>query len=192
MKEQIRITVISLLWWTALLGIVYPLFIFGVGQIFFPHFSNGSILKDASGRPVGAYNIGQNFSSPRYFHPRPSNAGADGYDATSSGASNLGPTSEKLINLLHERIENYRAENRLSPTEPIPADAVMSSGSGLDPHISVQNAYLQMPRVAAARNIPESELRELIRKETSQRWLGVFGEKRVNVLVLNIKLDKKY
>jgi len=192
MKDQILKTIISLLIFTALLGIIYPLAICVVGQTFFPNHSSGGVLKDHSDRIIGSKFIGQNFSSVQYFHPRPSNAGANGYDGMASGGSNLGPTSKKLIDLLQERIEIYRLENNLSPTDPIPSDAVTSSGSGLDPHISLQNAYYQAPRVAAARHIPLSSLRDLIRKKTLKRWLGLFGEKRVNVLLLNLAIDQLF
>lgn len=192
MKDQVRITIISLLLFTVILGMIYPLAMCAVGQIFFPHHTNGAILRDQSERIVGSRFIGQNFSSAHYFHPRPSYAGADGYDGMASGASNLGPTSKKLIDHLQERIEIYRIENNLSPETPIPVDAVTSSGSGLDPHISLQNANLQAHRIAASRHIPLTILRELIRKETSKPWLGVFGEKRVNVLLLNLKMDQLF
>jgi len=192
MKDQIRITVISLLLFTIVFGIIYPFAIYVAGQFFFPNHSNGSIVKDQQNRIVGSKLIGQNFSSDHYFHPRPSYAGENGYDAMASGASNLGPTSRKLIEALQGRIENYRTENQLSPSEQIPADAVTASGSGLDPHISVQNALFQANRVAANRHIPLNILRDLIRKETSKRWLGVFGEKRVNVLLLNLEMDRMF
>jgi potassium-transporting ATPase KdpC subunit len=192
MKDQIRMTILSLLLFTLILGIIYPLTICIVGQTFFPNHSHGGILKDSSERIIGSKFIGQNFSSAHYFHPRPSYAGTTGYDGMASGGSNLGPTSKKLFDLLQERIETYRLENNLTPTEPIPADAVTSSGSGLDPHISLQNAYLQAHRVATSRHIPLSTLRDLVRKETSKRWLGLFGEKHVNVLLLNHKIDQMF
>lgn len=192
MKDQIRMTIISLLLFTGLLGIIYPFAICIVGQTFFPNHARGGLLKDQSERIIGSKFIGQNFSSAHYFHSRPSHAGTNGYDGMASGGSNLGPTSKKLIDHLQERIQIYRLENSLSPSDPIPADAVTSSGSGLDPHISLQNAYLQAPRVAAARHIPLSALRDLIRKGTSKRWLGLFGEKHVNVLLLNYKIDQLF
>jgi K+-transporting ATPase ATPase C chain len=192
MRDQIRISIISLLLFTLILGIVYPLAICVIGQTFFPNHANGGEVKDSSERIIGSKFIGQNFSSAYYFHPRPSYAGANGYDGMASGGSNLGPTSKKLIDLLQDRIEIFRLENNLSPSEHIPADAVTSSGSGLDPHISLQNAYLQSPRVALARHLPLTTVRDLVRKETSKRWLGVFGEKRVNVLLLNLKMDQLF
>jgi K+-transporting ATPase ATPase C chain len=133
--------------------------------------------------------LGQAFSDAKYFHPRPSAAG-NGYDATSSGGSNLGPTSRKLDDAIKERIAAYRAENSLSETDPVPADAVTASGSGLDPHISLQNAELQIPRVVKARGVPEERVRELIRQNTNGRDFGVFGEPGVNVLQLNRALDQ--
>lgn len=190
MKEQIRICLISILLFTCLFGLAYPFTVYVIGQFFFPNHTQGGMIRDASERVIGAKLIGQKFESPQYFHPRPSSAGEQGYDAMASDASNLGPTSKQLIDLIQERIQSYRIENNLSPTEPIPADAVTASGSGLDPHISLQNAYLQATRVAMERSLSLEIVRSMIRKETSRRWLGVFGEKRVNVLMLNFKLDQ--
>jgi K+-transporting ATPase ATPase C chain len=189
MKELIRTSLLASLIFTVILGIAYPILIWVVGQTFLPVHSNGSVIRDSSDRVVGSKFIGQNFSSERYFHPRPSFAGTNGYDAMASGASNLGPTSRKLVDLLQERIENYRLENHISADQKIPVDAITASGSGLDPHISLPNAYLQAPRIATARNAPLSTIRDAIRTETSRRWLGIFGEKHVNVLLLNMKID---
>src|SRR5262249_15188982 len=135
--------------------------------------------------------LGQAFSDPKYFHPRPSVAG-NGYDASNSGGSNLGPTSQKLDVAIKERIAVYRAENSLSETDPVPADAVTASGSGLDPHISLRNAELQIPRVAKARGLGEEKVHELVRQNTDQRNLGVFGDPGVNVLQLNLALDQEH
>jgi K+-transporting ATPase ATPase C chain len=192
MKEQIRASLLTALIFTIILGIAYPLLVWVVGQTFLPVHSNGSVIKDSSGRVIGSKFIGQNFSSVRYFHSRPSFAGNNGYDAMASSASNLGPTSKKLVDLLEERIEIYRLENQISPDQKIPIDAITASGSGLDPHISLSNAYLQTPRIAAARNAPLSSIRDAIRTETSRRWLGIFGEKHVNVLLLNMKIDRLF
>jgi potassium-transporting ATPase KdpC subunit len=188
MKEQIRITAVALLLMTVILGIVYPLFICGVGHALFPIRAGGSLIKDASGHVIGSKIIGQSFTRPIYFHPRPSMAGG-GYDAMASNGSNLGPTSKKLMEMLQERIAAYRAENNLPPDLPLPVDAVTASGSGLDPHISPENADLQSTRVATARNMPLSQVKECIRKATAGRWLGIFGEIHVNVLELNMLLD---
>jgi len=135
--------------------------------------------------------LGQAFSDPKYFHPRPSAAG-NGYDATSSGGSNLGPTSQKLKDAIQDRIAAYRAENSLSGTEPVPADAVTASGSGLDPHITLRNAELQVPRVAKTRGLSEDKVRELVQQNTDGRDLGVFGDPGINVLQLNLALDQQH
>jgi K+-transporting ATPase ATPase C chain len=147
------------------------------------------LILDKDGAVQGSKLLGQGFTDPKYFHPRPSAAG-NGYDATSSGGSNLGPTSQKLNDAIKDRIEAYRKENGLSGNEPVPADAVTASGSGLDPHISLQNAELQIPRVAKARGMAEEKVRELIQQNTDGRDLGVFGDPGVNVLQLNLALDQ--
>jgi potassium-transporting ATPase KdpC subunit len=168
---------------------LYPLIVFGISQAFFRDKANGSLIVEPDGTVRGSKLLGQGFADPKYFHPRPSAAG-NGYDAASSGGSNLGPTSQKLSDAIKERIARYRAENGLSETEPVPADAVTASGSGLDPHISLQNAERQLPRVAKARGLSEEKVRELIRQNTDGRDLGVFGDAGVNVLELNLALDQ--
>jgi potassium-transporting ATPase KdpC subunit len=192
MKEffsHIRSAVIS----TFVLAIVccglYPLIVFGISQSFFRDKANGSLIVDSGGTVRGSKLLGQAFADPKYFHPRPSAAG-NGYDATSSGGSNLGPTSRKLNDAIKERLAAYRAENGLSESAPVPADAVTASGSGLDPHISLQNTELQIPRVVKARGVAEEKVRELIRQNTNGRDFGVFGEPGVNVLQLNRALDQ--
>src|SRR6266567_293597 len=150
---------------------VYPLIVFGISQAFFRDKANGSLIVDPNRTVRGSKLLGQAFADPKYFHPRPSAAG-NGYDASSSGGSNLGPTSQKLDNAIKERIAAYRAENRLSETEPVPADAVTASGSGLDPEISLRNAELQIPRVTKARGLGEDKVRELIRANTDGAGLG--------------------
>jgi K+-transporting ATPase ATPase C chain len=167
---------------------LYPLIVFGISQALFYDKANGSLIVDQNGTVRGSKLLGQAFSDPKYFHPRPSAAG-NGYDATSSGGSNLGPTSQKLRDAIQDRITTYRAENNLSDTEPVPADAVTASGSGLDPEISSRNAELQVSRVAKARGLSEDKVRELIQQNTDGRDLGVFGEPGVNVLGLNLALD---
>jgi len=167
---------------------LYPLIIFGVSQAFLRDKANGSLIVGSDGTVRGSKLLGQAFVDPKYFHPRPSAAG-NGYDAANSGGSNLGPTSQKLNDALKERIAAYRAENNLSSSEPVPADAVTASGSGLDPDISSQNAELQIPRVARARGMSEDKLRDVVRQHTRSRDLGIFGEPRVNVLELNLALD---
>src|SRR6476646_7412498 len=154
---------------------LYPLIVFGISQALFRDKANGSLITGAGGNIRGSKLLGQAFSDPKYFHPRPSAAG-NGYDATSSGGSNLGPTSQKLVDTIKERIGAYRAENGLSETEPVPADAVSASGSGLDPHISLRNAEFQIPRVAKARGLSEEKVRELVQQTTDGRNLGVLGD----------------
>src|SRR5258706_7630773 len=138
---------------------IYPLGVFGVSQVLFRDKANGSLILDKDGTVRGSKLLGQGFRAEKYFHPRPSAAG-NGYDAANSGGSNLGPTSQKLNDAIEERIEAYRKENGLQQTDSVPADAVTSSGSGLDPHISLRNAELQIPRVAKARGLSEEKLRE--------------------------------
>jgi potassium-transporting ATPase KdpC subunit len=168
---------------------LYPLIVFGISQALFRDKANGSLIIDPDGTVRGSRLLGQGFTDPKYFHPRPSAAG-NGYDATSSGGSNLGPTSQKLNDAIKERIAAYRAENGLSATEPVPADAVTASGSGLDPQISLRNAELQAPRVAKARGLSEERVREFTQQYTDTRDLGVFGDPGVNVLELNRALDQ--
>ena len=167
---------------------LYPLIVFGISQALFNDKANGSLIVDPNGTVRGSRLLGQEFADAKYFHPRPSAAG-NGYDATSSGGSNLGPTSRKLNDAIKERMAAYRAENSLSGTEPVPADAVTASGSGLDPDISLQNAELQLPRVAKGRGMSKDKLREVVRQYTHGRDLDVFGEPGVNVLQLNRALD---
>jgi K+-transporting ATPase ATPase C chain len=167
----------------------YPLVIFGLGQVMFPHQANGSLIVDKKGTVVGSELIGQNFSSDKYFHPRPSAAGNNGYDPAASGGSNLGPTSGTLYTNIMNNIAAYRSDNGLVTNAPVPADAVTESGSGLDPHISVANAELQISRVAKQRGLSEDKVRALVEENTSGRDLGLFGEPRVNVVTLNFALD---
>ena len=192
MKEffsHIRGAVVSTLVLAVVCCGLYPLIVFGISQLLFRDQANGSLIIGADGRVCGSKLLGQAFSDPKYFHPRPSAAG-NGYDATSSGGSNLGPTSQKLKDAIQDRIAAYRAENGLKETEPVPADAVTASGSGLDPHISLQNAELQLPRVVKARGVSEDKLRELVRQNTDGPDLGILGEPGVNVLQLNHALDQ--
>jgi K+-transporting ATPase ATPase C chain len=168
---------------------VYPLVVWAIGQGLFPNQADGSLVR-RGGIVVGSELIAQRFESPKYFHPRPSAAGEAGYDAAASSGSNLGPLSKKLLDAVKERAEAYRNENGLAPDALVPADAVTASGSGLDPHISVRNAELQASRVAHARGIPAQEMARLLAAHTGGRDLGVFGEPRVNVLKLNLALDR--
>src|ERR1051326_197368 len=167
---------------------VYPLVVFGIAQTVFHDKANGSLIVGKDGTVCGSRLLGQNFYGEKYFHPRPSAAG-NGYDAASSGGSNLGPTSQKLHDAIKERAEAYRKENGLTEAESVPADAVTASGSGLDPHISLRNADLQLPRVAKARGLSEGRVRELIAQNKDSPDFGFLGEPGVNVLKLNLVLD---
>lgn len=194
MKEllnQIRISVVATLVFAVVLCGAYPLVVWAFGQAIFPWQANGSLITNASGTVVGSALIGQNFSGPQYFEPRPSAAGA-GYDPTESGGTNLGPTSQKLATMIQQNIVAYREENGLSSSTPVPADAVTASASGLDPEISIANAAVQAPRVAKARKVPLSDVESLIEENIDGRSLGVFGEPGVNVLMLNRALDAQY
>ena len=168
---------------------LYPLVVYGIAQAAFPHKANGSLIVAKDGTVRGSELLGQNFTEAKYFHPRPSAAGG-GYDAANSSGSNLGPTSQKLNDAIKDRIAVYRAENGLKETDAVPADAVSASGSGLDPHISLRNAELQAPRIAKARNLSEEKVRELVKQNTDTADLGILGEPGVNVLKLNLALDK--
>jgi K+-transporting ATPase ATPase C chain len=167
---------------------LYPLVVFGLSQMLFHDKANGSLIVDQDGTVRGSKLLAQGFTADKYFHPRPSAAG-NGYDAASSGGSNLGPTSQKLNDAIKDRVAAYRKQNGLSENDSLPADAVTASGSGLDPHISLRNAELQTPRVAKARGLSEEKVRELVQQNTDGRDLGIFGEPGVNVLELNLALD---
>jgi K+-transporting ATPase ATPase C chain len=168
---------------------IYPAVVWAVGQGLFSGKANGSLVK-VDGKVAGSSLLAQGFTAPKYFHPRPSAAGL-GYDAANSSGTNLGPTSKKLIEDVKQRVAAYRAENRLSSDTPVPADAVTSSASGLDPHISVRNALLQAARVSKARGIDEKEVLAMVEAHTEGRTFGLLGEPRVNVLTLNLSLDGK-
>jgi potassium-transporting ATPase KdpC subunit len=169
---------------------LYPLVVFGIGQVLFPAKANGSLIVDAGGVVRGSRLIGQPFAADKYFHPRPSSAG-NGYDAASSSGSNLGPTSQKLRDAIAQNLADYRAQNGLATNAPVPADAVTASGSGLDPHISLANAELQTARVAKAHGLSVAKVRELIARNTDPADLGFLGDPGVNVLELNLALDRQ-
>ena len=192
MKEHVLGSIRMTLVMTALLGFAYPAVVWGVGRLAFREEAGGGFLrKEEGGRPgpiVGSALIGQSFHSKNLFRSRPSAAGDAGYDATSSGGTNLGPTSKKLADSIQERIASLRSENPVASGSPVPADAVTSSGSGLDPHISPENARLQVPRVAHETGIPAAEVERMVSSRTEGRFLGLWGAPRVNVLRLNLDL----
>ncbi len=212
MLNQLRPALVSVLAFTLLTGLVFPLLITGLAKVAFPQQANGSLIEQ-DGKVVGSRLIGQPFSAPQYFHGRPSAAG-NGYNAgkpddsyTGSSGTNLGPTSDKLLNGIHKKTDDgkddpgnydgikdlavaYRTENGLAADALVPADAVTRSASGLDPEISPENAALQIGRVAKARGVGDDAVRKLVDENTSSRTLGVLGEPRVNVLQLNLALDK--
>ena len=188
MWEQILPGLRIKIFMTILLGVIYPLAITGICQVFFPHQANGSLIA-AGGKVIGSELIGQNFSRPEYFQPRPSAAGSDGYDATSSSGSNYGPTNQKLIDRVKASVEKFRKENP-DYQGPLPADLVTASASGLDPHISPASAEAQVPRVAKARGVAVERVNQLMAQFTERPDLGILGEPRVNVLMLNVELDR--
>ena len=190
MLSELRVAVVAVFSLAVVLCGAYPLVVWAISQGLFPHEAGGSLIQ-RGGTLVGSELIAQNFSRPKYFHPRPSAAGEAGYDGANSGGTNLGPLSKKLAESIKKRVEAYRFENGLPPDLPVPADAVTASGSGLDPHISLKNAFLQAPRVAQARGIGTEVIERIIRANTEGRDFGVFGEPRVNVLKLNLALDRK-
>ncbi len=205
MFRQLRVALVAVVAFMLLCGFVFPAVITGLGQVLFPRQAGGSLVM-RDGVVVGSALIGQAFAGPGYFHGRPSAAGA-GYDGSASGGTNLGPTSDKLINGVHTRLPDgseepggfagvadlvaeYRRVNGLAAGAPVPPDAVTRSASGLDPHITPANAALQTARVARARGLPEAEIRAAVARHTRGRLLGVLGEPRVDVLALNLELDR--
>ena len=186
--NEIITSVLATLLLAVVLCGIYPAIVYGASQVLFRQQANGSLIEGADLKPIGSEWIGQNFTSAKYFHSRPSAAGT-GYDAANSSGTNLGPTSQKLMDAVKAAVAQYRSENRLPADALVPADAVTSSGSGLDPHISPKNALLQVPRVARERGLGVDLVKEEIAKATAGPSLGIFGDAGVNVLKLNLALD---
>ena len=187
LPELRRAVIVTLLLAVVCCGL-YPLVVYGLGQVLFADKANGSLILDAGGTIRGSRLLGQQFAADKYFHSRPSAAG-NGYDATSSSGSNLGPTSQKLRDSIAQNVADYRSQNGLGTNAPVPADAVTASASGLDPHISVENAQLQAARVAKARRLPLDAVHALISQHTDSASFGFLGDPGVNVLELNLALD---
>ena len=190
MRRQILPAVLMVVVLTVICGLAYPLVVTGVAQAAFPDKADGSFVTDAGGNVVGSGLIGQGFTGDRYFWPRPSAAGTDGYDGLASGGSNLGPNDQALLSDVEQRARDYRQANGLAPDVEVPVDAVTASASGLDPHISVQNAELQARRVADARGLSLGTVQGLVQEATEDPSFGMLGVKGVNVLRLNLLLDQ--
>ena len=187
MTIALRMTIVTLV----LTGLLYPFVITGLAQVLFPWRANGSLITDEKGQVVGSELIAQGFSNPAYFQPRPSAAGEKGYDATASGGSNLGPTSKKLQDRINADLKRLKAENP-EATEPVPAELVTASASGLDPHLSPKGMLWQVPRVAKARGIAPDRVKTVVEANIKDRTLGILGEPTVNVLLVNLALDRQF
>jgi K+-transporting ATPase ATPase C chain len=190
-QKEIRTTVTLTLVLLVICCVLYPVLVFGLGQLFFPQKADGSLVLDTNGKPIASTLLGQAFTGDKYFAPRPSAAGT-GYDSTSSGGSNYGATSQALHDAVKQRVADYRKANNLPDTQLVPGDAVTASASGLDPHISFKNALLQLPRVARARGMSEDDLKKLVDQYTDGRDFGILGEPGVNIVKLNLALDDRY
>lgn len=188
MLAQARSAIVAALFFTLLLGVAYPLAVTGIGKVAFPAQAGGSLIRGTSGQVIGSALLGQNFAKAEYLHPRPSAAGSDGYDASASSGSNLGPLNPALS----ERVAKSAAALTPESSSAIPADALTTSGSGLDPDISPANAMRQAARIATARGVPLAAVQKVLTARVSGRWLGVFGQPRVNVLQTNLALDAAF
>lgn len=188
--QEITTSILATILFAVVLCGLYPVAIWGIAQLAFPHQANGSLIEGGDRKILGSEWLGQSFTGAKYFHPRPSAAGANGYDASSSSGSNLGPTSQKLIDQVKQRVADYRTENGLAADALVPGDAVTASGSGLDPHISPKNALLQVARVARERGLGVDAVKGEVAKATAGAQFGILGEAGVNVLKLNLALDK--
>ena len=188
--KQLKTALLATVILSIILCGLYPVVIWGASQLLFSHQANGSLIEGSDRKVVGSECLGQNFTGAKYFHPRPSAAGATGYDAANSSGSNLGPTSQKLIDAVKQRVTDYRTENGLAADALVPGDAVTASSSGLDPHISPKNATIQAPRVAKERGLSLDVVKTEIGKATAGAQFGILGDAGVNVLQLNLALDK--
>jgi K+-transporting ATPase ATPase C chain len=189
MFAQARAAIVSTLFFTLLLGVGYPLLVTGVAQLAFPAQAGGSLVRDAEGQVIGSSLIAQKFERPEYLHPRPSAAGSDGYDASGSSGSNLGPLNPDLAKRIAKDADGLRPE---AGGHAIPADAVTTSGSGLDPHISPENARMQVERIARARGVPDAAVSRVVEAHVVSRTIGVLGQPAVNVLETNLALDAAF
>jgi K+-transporting ATPase ATPase C chain len=187
MITALRTTIVTLV----LTGLIYPFFMTGIAQVLFPWRANGSLVTDEKGQVIGSELIGQGFANPAYFQPRPSAAGEKGYDATASGGSNLGPTSKKLQDRIDDNLKRLKAENP-EAAGPVPAELVTASASGLDPHLSPESMLWQLPRVAKARGVARERIKAVVESRVEGRTFGILGEPRVNVLMVNLALDRQF